>query len=223
MSNQQKLIQIENLNKSFGNTQILNNISITVDSGEFLSIIGKSGSGKSTLLSILGLLEQKTAGYYLFDGHNVDVLTDEQLARLRGESIGWVFQNFNLLNDMTALENVILPTRYRTCNFDKKKRALQLLNRVGLQHKKDSYPAELSGGEQQRVSIARAMMMSPNLLFCDEPTGNLDSCNSHNISNYLIELNQQGVTIVLVTHDKELAAKASRTIKILDGKIADAV
>lgn len=217
------LIQMNNLHKSFGDTKVLNNISLSVASGEYLSIIGKSGSGKSTLLSIMGLLEEKSQGFYALCGHNTDELTKYQQAKIRGLNIGWVFQHFHLLNDMTVLENVLMPTQFNQNEKSEIQQAKLLLDKVGLGDKINAYPGELSGGQQQRVAIARALIMSPDVLYCDEPTGNLDSSNAQKISDLLCQLNQEGMTIVLVTHDPELANQATRTIEIADGRIVNAL
>lgn len=219
MSTENLLINIEHLHKSFGTAEVLKDVSISVHTGEFVSIIGKSGSGKSTLISIMGLLEEKSQGHFNLCNHDTDKLSNYQRAQIRGKNLGWVFQNFNLLSDMTVLENVTLPARFNVSEGDTNQRAIELLSKVGLADKITSYPTELSGGQQQRVAIARALIMNPDVLFCDEPTGNLDSANAKVVSSLLHELNQDGMTIVLVTHDRELADTASRVIEISDGRI----
>lgn len=219
MSNNQLVINTHKLHKEFNDLPVLVDISISVKSGEFVSIMGRSGSGKSTLLSILGLLEPPTSGEYILCGHNIQSLDSYQLAIIRNKNIGWIFQTFNLLNDMTVLENILLPAKYSHNKLDLKIKALSLLTKVGLENKLNSYPSELSGGQQQRVAIARALIMEPDVLFCDEPTGNLDLQNSQIVASILCELNKEGTTIVLVTHDPELAAIGSKTFYISDGKI----
>ena len=202
----------------------LKGVSFTVERGEFVAIVGASGSGKSTLMSILGCLDRPTSGQYLFEGIDVSRATEPDLARLRGERLGFVFQSFNLLARTSALENVALPLFYcptgppsRAARMTRARAALEL---VGLSAREDNTPAQLSGGQQQRVAIARALINSPSVLFADEPTGNLDTRTSHDIMNMLVALNrEQGVTIVLVTHEPDIAAYADRVVTVRDGEI----
>ncbi|MBU2178659.1 MAG: ABC transporter ATP-binding protein [Gammaproteobacteria bacterium] len=223
------LIQLTDVGKSYqqGATEleVLQQINLQIYRGESVAIVGQSGSGKSTLLSIIGLLENLGVGRYLLCGQDVTTLSGYQLSLLRNRHLGWVFQNFNLVPELTIAANVALPLRYNP-NYQKKDyRALvdAKLAVVGLIDKAESYPGQLSGGQQQRVAIARALVTNPDILLCDEPTGNLDSTNSENIIKLLLELNQQGTTVLLVTHDPALAARCSRTIQISDGRISDVV
>lgn len=219
------LIQTRELTKTFGSKhvpmQALKGISLNINDRDFVCITGKSGCGKSTLLSILGLLDTATSGEYILCGKNLATLSSYQKAILRNQHIGWIFQNFNLINDMTVLQNIILPLRYNP-NVPKsqyRNRAEAVLKDVGIVDKIDNYPAQLSGGEQQRVSIARALITQPSILLADEPTGNLDSINEQIIFDLLTDLNCRGVTILLVTHSTKLADKCGRIIRIEDGLI----
>ena len=200
----------------------LNDASLVIEQGEFVSIMGASGSGKSTMMNILGLLDSPTKGTYLLDGKPVNDLTIDELAEVRNQKFGFVFQQFHLLDKTTAAENVELPLIYSD-KSDIKKRALDALESVGLQDRANHYPNELSGGQQQRVAIARALVNDPEIIFADEPTGNLDSESSADILNILKRLNEQGRTIVVITHEKEIAAQTKRTIKITDGVISEDV
>jgi len=213
------LIKLKDVRKVFVSGKIsyevLRGINLEVHSGEFLAIMGPSGGGKSTLLYILGLLDRPTSGSYLFEGREVSTLTEEEMARLRNERIGFIFQAFHLIPWATALENVLLPALYRgRITEEEVRRAEELLDRLGLRDKKERKPSELSGGQQQRVAIARALINRPSILLADEPTGNLDTKSSKEVVSILMELNEEGLTIVLVTHDPEVARQAGR-IKIL--------
>jgi len=224
----QNLITLEGVSKHFreGTSQstILNNVDLTIDDGELIAIEGPSGSGKSTLLSILGLLDDVSSGTHMLRNERVSGLTRKQKALLRNQHIGWVFQNFNLINSLTAIENVSLALRFnnRISARDYHQLAYDALCKVGLQDKVNTKPDKLSGGQQQRVAIARALVCSPSLLLADEPTGNLDSETGRQIMALLLELSETGVTIVIVTHDEKVAQQCSRRIHILDGRVSDA-
>ena len=199
----------------------LDGVSLSVDYGEFVAIMGSSGSGKSTMLNILGCLDTPTRGSYLLDGVEVAERSPAQLAKIRNEKLGFVFQNFNLLPRTSALENVELPDLYmgRLSPKERRARAMELLNRVGLGGRYMHTPAQLSGGQQQRVAIARALMNNPPVVFADEPTGNLDTKSSIEIMNLFTELSKEGITIVMVTHEDDIAAFAKRHIVMRDGKM----
>jgi putative ABC transport system ATP-binding protein len=198
----------------------LRGLSFGIKPGEFVSVTGPSGCGKSTLLNIIGLLDEPTGGAYRLNGRDVVTLSDEERSRTRLGEIGFVFQSFHLLNRLSALENVCLPLRYAGVGGDEmRSRAAALLARVGLHGKEKKTPLELSGGERQRVAIARALANSPKIILADEPTGNLDSASSREIMEALFSLNAGGITIVMVTHDKELAARTGRNIRMRDGRI----
>lgn len=213
------MIALEGVTKEFGRgVRAVNDVSLHVGQGEFVAIVGASGSGKTTLLQILGCLDVPTSGHYTLDGQRVDQLNDDALSRVRNEKIGFVFQTFNLIPRTTALENVEAPLLYA----DREQppgTAEQLLARVGLGSRMQHFPTELSGGEQQRVAIARALVMHPRLLLADEPTGNLDSATGDEILDLLARLHADGLTIVLVTHDPKVAARAQRVITLRDGRI----
>jgi putative ABC transport system ATP-binding protein len=199
----------------------LADVSLTVGNGEFLAIVGPSGSGKSTMMNILGCLDRPTSGRYDLAGTPVAELDDDGLARVRSRTIGFVFQSYNLLPRTSALDNVMTPLLYQNVSRrDRTARARAALERLGLGDRVDHEPSELSGGQQQRVAIARALVTNPALLLADEPTGNLDSASGHEVMTLLRELNSTGRTIVLITHDADVAAEASRQIHLLDGRIA---
>ncbi len=217
-----KLVILKNITKTYytGKVayQVLKGISLEVEEGEFLAIMGASGSGKSTLLNIIGLLDKPDSGIYIFDGQEVNRLTKKELAYLRNRKIGFVFQAFYLVPWATALENVLLPLLYRgKINKEDEKKAVELLKRLGLEKRINAKPNELSGGEQQRVAIARALITNPKLLLADEPTGNLDSKSSQEVMNIFKELNENGITIIMVTHDPEIADFAKKIKIIKDG------
>jgi putative ABC transport system ATP-binding protein len=216
------MLELENISKVYkaGQTEIpaLRGISCRIESGEMVSIIGPSGSGKSTLMNIIGCLDKPTSGRYRLDGTEVSELNDNQLAEIRNRKIGFVFQSFNLLSRTTALANVELPLIY-SGDSNRRQKALQVLESVGLAHRVTHRPSELAGGEQQRVAIARALVNSPSLILADEPTGNLDTQTSQEIMLIFKQLNEQGMTIVLVTHEPDIAAYTQRIIKLRDGQI----
>jgi putative ABC transport system ATP-binding protein len=216
------MLELENITKVYkaGQTEVpaLRGISCRIESGEMVSIIGPSGSGKSTLMNIIGCLDKPTSGRYLLGGTEVSEFDDNQLAEIRNKKIGFVFQSFNLLSRTTALANVELPLIYSGAS-NRRQRALQVLESVGLAHRVTHRPSELAGGEQQRVAIARALVNNPSLILADEPTGNLDTRTSQEIMAIFKKLNAQGMTIVLVTHEPDIAAYTQRTIKLRDGQI----
>lgn len=219
-----EILRVNNLSKSFSNgeqvSQILKGISFTVYDGEFISISGPSGCGKSTLLNIMGLLDTPQSGEYYIDGLLVSDMDSNQRAKVRGNRIGFVFQSFNLIDEMTVLENVALPLKYRGDSLSSRHaRALDCLEKVGLADKADLHPNQISGGQQQRVSIARALVGDSGIMLVDEPTGNLDSKNGDAIMALIKDLNQQGTTIVLVTHDPRYADMATRNIQLRDGTV----
>jgi putative ABC transport system ATP-binding protein len=197
----------------------LHGVSFDIDKGEFVSIMGPSGSGKSTLMHILGLLDRLSGGSYEFDGQNVNELDDDQLAGFRNEKIGFVFQSFNLLPKTSVLDNVILPLTYSANRKNMSERAKKVLDSVGLGHRLNYYTNQISGGEKQRVAIARALVNNPSVIFADEPTGNLDSKSGTQIMEILQKLNEEGNTIILVTHETFTAEHAKRIIKVKDGLI----
>jgi len=200
----------------------LNGVSLKINPHEFVAIVGPSGSGKSTLMNIIGCLDTPTSGTYILDGHEVSRLNDNQLAEIRNSKIGFVFQNFNLIPQLTALENVELPLIYKGVPASvRHKLAKEALARVGLEHRMHHRPRELSGGQQQRVAIARALVTSPPIILADEPTGNLDSKSGAEIMQIFKELHAQGNTIVLITHDNNIAMQARRIVRIQDGQIIE--
>lgn len=218
------MIRMEEIVKEYGKggsrTEALKGISLQIEKGEFVAVTGASGCGKSTLLNIMGGMDRQTGGVYYYDETPVTGFTEKELARFRNRNIGFVFQSFHLAKELTAVENVELPLGYaRVGSRERRKRAMALLDRVGLSAKYKSHPSKLSGGEMQRVAIARALANSPQTLLADEPTGNLDHENGQAIMKLLRELNKEGTTIVMVTHDRELADLADRKICMADGKI----
>ena len=220
------MIKINSLSKEYvmGDNKLLalNDVTITINKGEFVSIMGSSGSGKSTLMNIIGCLDVPSSGDYFFRDNNISSYNSNKLAELRNKDIGFVFQNFNLLPRLNALENVILPLLYSGKNLkERNKLALDALEGVGLSDRINHRPNQLSGGQQQRVSIARAIAGSPKLILADEPTGALDSKTSLEIMKILNDLNSKGITIVLVTHENDIAKYGSRIIKMKDGKIIE--
>jgi len=219
------LIEIEDLRKTYdvGDEPVhaLDGVSLAIDNGEFAAIMGASGSGKSTMLNILGCLDTPTSGSYSLDGIEVARRSASELARIRNRKLGFVFQNFNLLPRTSAVEQVELPDLYlgRLGRTARRRRALELLRRVGLGGRTGHTPAQLSGGQQQRVAIARALMNDPPVLFADEPTGNLDTKSSIEIMNLFTELSREGITIIMVTHEDDIAAYAKRRLVMKDGKL----
>ena len=218
------MIQVEDVHKSYdlGETFVhaLRGVSFGIEVGEFVSIMGPSGSGKSTLMNIVGCLDTPTKGTYLLNDRNVGNLDEEQLAGIRNQEIGFVFQKFQLLPRSSALENVALPLKYASVKQSERLiRAEEVLDKVGLTNRLTHKPTELSGGEQQRVAIARALVNSPSILFADEPTGNLDSKTGDQVLDIFKDLNKRGQTIVVITHEREVAKQSQRTITIKDGEI----
>ncbi len=221
-----KALEMINITKSYvmgdNTVHALRNISLVIEKGEWISIMGPSGSGKSTMMNILGCLDRPTSGKYLLDGAEVEKLTDDQLALERNKKIGFVFQNFNLLPRMDALNNVALPLIYSGVPREERlKKAAEVLTRVGLGERLDHKPNELSGGQKQRVAIARALINDPTIILADEPTGNLDSRSGEEIMSMLGELHKQGRTIVLVTREADIAEFAKRVVVIKDGEIVE--
>lgn len=216
------LIKIKDLKKEFVTgevvTKVLHGISLEINAGEFVAIMGPSGSGKSTLMHIIGLLDTLTSGKFLYKNEDVTTYDDDELARLRNQEIGFVFQAFYLLPKLTVLDNVLLPLQYNG-RKDKDSAARQALQAVGLEHRLDYYPNQISGGEKQRVAIARALVNNPAIVFADEPTGNLDSKSGLQVMAILQQLNEQGKTIILVTHEQYTSRHAKRIIYIKDGSV----
>ena len=218
------LIDIQNIYKIYnpGENEVraLDGVSLTVEHGEFLAIVGQSGSGKSTLMNMLGLLDIPTSGTYILDGVDVKDMTDDELSEIRNKEIGFIFQGFNLIPSLTAVENVELPLVYRGMKKEERnKLALEALGRVGLSHRLDHLPKQMSGGQQQRVAIARAVAARPPIILADEPTGNLDSHSGVEVMKILHELHEEGRTVILITHDNDIANEAERVIRITDGQI----
>ncbi|MEC9018769.1 MAG: ABC transporter ATP-binding protein [Nitrospinota bacterium] len=219
------LIKMNSICKSYRNidfeTEVLKNITLNIDKGDYVGIIGPSGSGKSTLMAIAGCLSKPTSGEYILDGEEIENLSDRKLSRIRNEKIGFVFQAFHLLPGVTALDNVILPLVYsRKSPKNVKERAREVLAKVGMDHRLHHTPGQLSGGEQQRVTIARSLINDPPIIFADEPTGNLDSKNGIATMKAFDNLVEEGKTVILITHDSQVAEHANRIIAIRDGKIA---
>lgn len=216
------MIELKNITKIYrmGKVEVpaLRGVTLSIKEGEMLGIIGASGSGKSTLMNIIGFLDKPTSGRYTLEGVDVGRLNDNKLAELRNKKVGFVFQTFNLLPRASALSNVELPLIYSS-GGQKRKRAMEALERVGLAARAKHKPTELSGGEQQRVAIARALVNNPEVILADEPTGNLDSAATDEIISIFLQLNQDGITVVLVTHERDIASQTGRIIRLLDGKI----
>lgn len=218
------MIKIKNLKKSYflGESEIkaIDDVSLNVLKGEYLAIVGPSGSGKSTLMNILGLLDVPDSGKYYLDGVDISLASEDKLAKIRNEKIGFIFQSFNLLSKLDALENVMVPLIYKGYEEEMaRKKSYELLESVGLKGREKHHPNELSGGQQQRVAIARALACNPEIILADEPTGALDSNTGADIMNELEKLNEKGQTIILITHDINVANRAKRIIRISDGKI----
>ena len=212
------MIDARNINVKFGKRQILKDLNFKVNKGEYISIIGKSGAGKSTLLNVISTLEKEYSGNVFYENKDIRDYNDVEISKLRNKKIGFIFQNFNLLEDFTVIENIMLPGRLTKIDeMELKKKALELINKFELDLTINQYPNELSGGEKQRVAIARALINKPKIIFADEPTGNLDSRMSIEISNILSKLNQEGQTIVMVTHNEELAKSSNKIFELKDG------
>jgi len=223
---EQSLIRMEGVSKIFRTDEVethaLSDVHLEIQPGELVSIAGPSGCGKSTLLSILGLLESPSQGHYWIHSDHVENLSVSERTRIRNREIGFVFQAFNLIGDLTVYENVELPLTYRSMSAgERKKRVQGMLERVGMAHRAKHYPAQLSGGQQQRVAVARALVGQPSILLADEPTGNLDSKNSEGVMELLQQLHREGATICMVTHDPRYASIADRTVHLLDGHIVE--
>ncbi len=199
----------------------LNNVDLEINKGEYAAIVGQSGSGKSTLMHIIGLLDKPTDGKVLIEGKDISKLDDDATSTLRSEFVGFVFQQFNLINKLTIKENIMLPVGYarRKFDYDPSERADYLMKRFGIYEKRNSFPNRISGGQQQRVAIARALIMKPKLILADEPTGNLDTKTGDEIMELFNELNKEGITILVVTHEPDIAARTKRQIKIRDGEV----
>ena len=216
------MIELENITKVYhmGKVDVyaLNGVSLSINEGEMVAVIGASGSGKSTLMNVIGFLDKPTSGRYVLDGVDVSRLNDNKLAEMRNRRIGFVFQTYNLLPRASALSNVELPIIY-SGGRQKRRRAMEALERVGLAERARHRPTELSGGEQQRVAIARALVNNPSLILADEPTGNLDSNATAEIISILCQLNRDGITVVIVTHEMDVASQTRRIVRLLDGKV----
>jgi putative ABC transport system ATP-binding protein len=220
------VIQMSELTKVFQaedvETHALSNVHMQVDDGDYVAIIGPSGSGKTTLLAILGLMDRPTSGQFLWRGSPVGELGDGELSRLRNEQVGFIFQTFNLIGDLSVEQNVELPLVYRRLHrSERRERVAQALGRVGMAHRARHRPGQLSGGQQQRVAVARALVGEPSILLADEPTGNLDSANGLSIMDLIDELHASGSTICMVTHNLEFARRAGRAVRLADGRIVD--
>ena len=219
------LIDIQNLYKIYNEgkeseVRALDGVTLQIDRGEFVAIVGQSGSGKSTMMNVLGCLDIPTYGEYFLDGNDINTLTDKQLARIRNREIGFIFQGYNLIQELDALENVTLPLIYRGVSvFDREDMAMEALAKVGMDDRAHHRPSEMSGGQQQRVAIARAIATSPPIIMADEPTGALDSKTGKHVLEILRDLYRGGTTILLITHDDGIAATARRVVRLSDGKI----
>lgn len=221
----EKILELRNIYKSYGEGKlavpVLFDINMQVDEGDYIAIMGPSGSGKSTLMNIIGCLDVPTSGTYMLNGNDITDMSQNQLSDVRNTTIGFVFQNFNLLPRETALENVALPMIYaKIPRKERQKRAMEALERVGLGERAEFKPTQLSGGQKQRVAIARAMVMKPKLLLADEPTGALDSASGKQVMELFEQLNESGVTIVMITHDSDIAAHAKKEYLIRDGRLS---
>ncbi|GAB3551567.1 ABC transporter ATP-binding protein [Spirosoma fluminis] len=223
------MITLQNIEKVYRTSNIetlaLNNININIREGEFVSIMGPSGCGKSTLLNIMGLLDEPSKGNVAINGQLVQSYRDKELARLRNEKIGFIFQSFHLINDLSVLDNVEIPLLYRAANGKSRRdHAREALEKVGLSNRMKHFPRQLSGGQKQRVAIARAIVGNPEIILADEPTGNLDSAMGNEIMNILQDLNREGATIIMVTHDESMAKKTHRLIRLFDGtQVGDSI
>ncbi len=220
------MIELKDIYKIYGEgeneVRALDGISLTIEKGEFVAIVGKSGSGKSTCMNIIGCLDVPTSGTYHLNGIDVSTMKDDELAQIRNQMLGFIFQQYNLIPKLTILENVELPLVYRGVpEAERTERARKVLDMVGLKGREDKYPSQLSGGQQQRVSIARALAGEPSLMLADEPTGALDSKTGKEVLDFLKVLNEQGNTIVMITHDNSIASEAKRIVRVHDGKIIE--
>ncbi|MCQ2552943.1 MAG: ABC transporter ATP-binding protein [Clostridia bacterium] len=222
-----ELIKVEDVYKIYdegleSEVRALDGVSLTIDIGEFVAIVGQSGSGKSTLMNVLGCLDIPTRGEFFLNGTNVKELNDSELSRIRNKEIGFIFQQYNLLKSLTVLENVELPLIYQGIDpIDRRELALAALKRMGLEGREKHSPTQMSGGQQQRVAIARAIATTPHIVMADEPTGALDSRTGKEILAFLQDLNKQGTTVILITHDNSIAETAKRIVRIADGKIVE--
>ena len=222
-----KLIELRDVYKIYGEgleseVRALDGVSLDVEKGEFVAVVGQSGSGKSTMMNVLGCLDIPTRGTYRLDGVDVRELTDKELSRIRNKQIGFIFQQYNLIQNLTVLENVELPLIYQGIDpIDRRELAMQALARVGLADRAQHKPTQMSGGQQQRVAIARAISTRPPIIMADEPTGALDSRTGHEVLGFLQQLNKEGSTVILITHDNGIAATARRIVRIADGKIIE--
>ena len=221
------LVELRDVYKIYGEgreseVRALDGVSLTIGKGEFVAVVGQSGSGKSTMMNVLGCLDVPTRGTYLLDGTDVRELTDKELSHIRNKQIGFIFQQYNLIQSLTVLENVELPLIYQGVNADdRREMALAALERVGLSGRIKHHPTEMSGGQQQRVAIARAIAAHPPIIMADEPTGALDSHTGQEVLHFLQQLNREGTTVILITHDNGIAATARRCVRLADGKIVD--
>lgn len=218
------LIQIENLKKTYRTSEIettaLNNVNLSIEQGEFVAIMGPSGCGKSTLLNVLGLLDRPEDGSYSFDGQEMLKMNERAKSKVRKENIGFVFQSFNLIDELNVYDNIELPLVYiKMSAAERKERVVEMMERMGIAHRAKHFPQQLSGGQQQRVAVARALVTYPKMILADEPTGNLDSVHGKEVMGLLSELNQGGTTIVMVTHSPTDAEYASRVVQLLDGEV----
>ena len=222
-----KLIELRDVYKIYGEgleseVRALDGVSLDIEKGEFVAVVGQSGSGKSTMMNVLGCLDIPTRGTYLLGGTDVRELTDKELSHIRNKQIGFIFQQYNLIQSLTVLENVELPLIYQGVNADDRRdMALEALARVGLANRIKHRPVEMSGGQQQRVAIARAIATKPPIIMADEPTGALDSRTGHEVLGFLQELNKEGSTVILITHDNGIAATARRVVRLADGRIIE--
>lgn len=221
-------VEVKNLNKVFRTelveTMALSNVNLTIENGEFVAIMGPSGCGKSTLLNIIGLLDNPTSGDYLLNDSNVSGKTESERTDIRKGTIGFVFQSFNLIEDLNVEENIELPLFYMGLpKAERRKRVIEAMERMSISHRAKHFPSQLSGGQQQRVAIARAVVSKPSIILADEPTGNLDSKNGHDVMQLLSELHKEGATIVMVTHSQKDAMYADRIVNLFDGQIVERV
>lgn len=220
------MIVLKQINKIFRTTDLettaINNLSLEINKGDFVAIMGPSGCGKSTLLNILGLLDNPTSGSYLFNQEDISKYSEKDLTTIRRGNVGFVFQNFNLIDELTVFENIELPLQYlKIPKAERKKRVEAVLGKVDIAHRTSHYPRQLSGGQQQRVAVARGLVIDPEFILADEPTGNLDSKNGKDVMDLLQDLNNQGATVIMVTHSKKDASYAKRLVYLNDGQMVD--